>query len=481
MARLGRSQPFKPKYGLPVWRSIVQRISQTIPGLARIEKAVTQTIAGLSRITNVINSNILIPSGLIGYWKFDEPSWNGTSNEVVDSSGNGNHGTAVNAIISTSGKFQNAASFDGTNDAVNIYSSNFNSQYNGNEVTIAFWAKVSGVGVWSDAVTRRFFFFQVDANNAIRINKFSTTNVVQWAYTAGGTLKTVALTTAAPIDWMHIVITVSKSNDRMIAYFNGVQTGSNQTGLGTWAGSLTSTITNIGAGSSTGANAFSGFIDDFRVYSRELSSAEITALYNSSPGVTGVARIEKAVLRTITGLSRITNSTLQTVTGKARITASTLQTIPGVARITATVTRLVTGVARITTSVLQTITGKARIEKAVLKTAAGVARIQKSVTQVVTGLARITATTTQLITGKSRITNTTLRTITGKSSVVDTEQMTITGKAGIYGVTNQTISGKGMIIKPRWERSNPTTWYSKLLTSWKSSVNQNWYIRSTEP
>ena len=35
-----------------------------------------------------------LSDGLVGYWKMDESSWNGTTNEVVDSSGNNNNGTA---------------------------------------------------------------------------------------------------------------------------------------------------------------------------------------------------------------------------------------------------------------------------------------------------------------------------------------------------------------------------------------------------
>ena len=56
-----------------------------------------------------------ITTGLIGHWKFDEIS--GTT--ATDSSGNNNNGTLTNGPTWTTGKINNALSFDGTDDYVN--------------------------------------------------------------------------------------------------------------------------------------------------------------------------------------------------------------------------------------------------------------------------------------------------------------------------------------------------------------------------
>ena len=76
----------------------------------------------------------------IAYWKFDEASWSGVTGEVLDETGNYN-GTANGAVITTSGKFDNAGSFDGTNDFINIASTLSPS----GDMTISAWAMSYGV------------------------------------------------------------------------------------------------------------------------------------------------------------------------------------------------------------------------------------------------------------------------------------------------------------------------------------------------
>ena len=79
--------------------------------------------------------------GLVGYWKMNEPSWNGTAGEVIDSSGNNNHGTAKNgANTSAGGKIGRCGYFDGNNDYVDVGS---DSSLDVDKVTVMAWVNVN--------------------------------------------------------------------------------------------------------------------------------------------------------------------------------------------------------------------------------------------------------------------------------------------------------------------------------------------------
>lgn len=176
------------------------------------------------------------------------------------------------------GHLTNAYSFDGSNDVVNIYSSDLNSAFNPSEGSIVIWAKVSGSGVWSDGIQRTLIHIRVDGSNDMNIKK-QTSNLMQFVYTAGGVIKSLAFA-ISPAGWTQYALTWNKSSDQAIFYINGIQNGATQTGLGTWAGNFNSTQTIVGAFDSSGSTPWSGLINDVRLYGRALSATEILNQYN---------------------------------------------------------------------------------------------------------------------------------------------------------------------------------------------------------
>jgi hypothetical protein len=211
-----------------------------------------------------------------GFCEFDDIS----ITEVSPLVGFTTNGVTLGSSTGAGGHLTNAYTFDGTNDYVNIYSGELNSAFNATEGSLIAWAKVSGSGVWTDTTTRRIALIGVDAStNLVSISRSTTNNLLNVAYVANSVSKNVAITTSST-NWMQIAVTWSRSNDQMIVYFNGAQSGSTQTGLGTWSGNLGSTNTEIGANAS-GLNPWSGMINDVHLYTRALTAEEIQDMYNN--------------------------------------------------------------------------------------------------------------------------------------------------------------------------------------------------------
>lgn len=192
------------------------------------------------------------------------------------------------------GHLNYAANFDGTNDVINIYSTDLNSFFNPAEGTAIFWAKPSSSGVWTDSTQRYLFIMQSDASNQLYVRKQTTNNTLTIAYAAGGTSKTVN-DTSAPTGWFQLAITWSKTDDQLKVYLNGAQVGSTQTGLGTWTGNLLSTANVIGAASTAGNVPWSGQMNDVRLYDRPLSASEISSLYNGNTFTRDTTRFHNGV------------------------------------------------------------------------------------------------------------------------------------------------------------------------------------------
>lgn len=209
----------------------------------------------------------------IAYWKLDETS--GTT--AFDSSGNGYDGTysgvTLNAATAPDGS--PAPAFDGVNDFVNVYGTGFASAFNHDEGTLLVFAKVANSGVWTDGTLRRIASFAVNNSNRVIIWKNSTANQVEVFYVANNVSKSVTRTGASFTDFFPVAITWSKSADQVRMYVSGSQNGSTQTGLGSWTGSLATTLATIGATSTSGNNPFHGSIAHVAVFDYALNASQI--------------------------------------------------------------------------------------------------------------------------------------------------------------------------------------------------------------
>lgn len=193
----------------------------------------------------------------------DESSWNGTTGEVKDSSGNGVNGTASGGTTTGTGKFGNGASISS------------------NQIV---WSDSAG---WTNLNTSATVSLWVNCTNTGEPIGFrgGYMSAIQWACNGDGyfadqddnrlTLDyTGSNLTGA---WHHVVM--RKNGNTADLFIDGISVAS-------ITNTLFSTMS-VYYGWVSYGSTYVGKLDELRIYNRALSSAEVTALYNYAPGPVG--------------------------------------------------------------------------------------------------------------------------------------------------------------------------------------------------
>jgi hypothetical protein len=206
----------------------------------------------------------------VAWYKFDETT--GTS--AADASGNGNPATLVNGPTWGTGKAGNAVSLDGSNDYVSLPTGSLSSL---SDFTLATWVYLDTTGNW-----RRIFDFGSSTTVNMFLTPQSSSGAIRFAITTSGSSGEQRLNGTAALatgTWKHVAVTLSGSTGTL--YVDGVQVGQN-TSLTLKPSSLGSTTNNwIGRSQYSGDAYLDGQIDQFRIYNRALSAAEVLALFQN--------------------------------------------------------------------------------------------------------------------------------------------------------------------------------------------------------
>jgi len=201
-----------------------------------------------------------LTDGLVAYYKFD--------GDATDSVGS-NNGTVYGATVTTSGKINQAYSFDGINDYIGLPGTLINNDSYG---TISMWIKLN--------VSANQAFFSKQANNVDSMLIFQTDSSSKLQFKSdngsGTTNGTTVLTTGV---WYNVIAV--RNNTIQKIYVNGVEDGS--ISADTSIRNNTSTIA-IGAWIGDGNNYASIIIDEIGIWNRALTASEVSELYNNGNG-----------------------------------------------------------------------------------------------------------------------------------------------------------------------------------------------------
>ena len=193
----------------------------------------------------------------------------GSGTLLTDLSGNANNGTISGATWTTSGKYGNALSFNGTNALVTV--NNAASLQLTSAMTLEAWVYPTTVSsAWRDVIYKGNdnYYLEGTSSNSSRP---AAGAILGGVY--GEVYGTAALTANT---WAHLAVAYDGTTMRL--YVNGVQVASHaQTGA-----IATSTNPLQIGGDSLYGQYFAGRIDEARIYNRALSVAEIQSDMNSA-------------------------------------------------------------------------------------------------------------------------------------------------------------------------------------------------------
>ena len=219
--------------------------------------------------------NNKLTDGLVGYWTFNGQDM--TSTTALDVSGNGNNGTLANSPQTTIGKVGQGIKFDGVNDYIQIPS---NLSLTTGDFTINTWLKYGPGG----GNSREIFSMYIDPGQLLLYMEGGDDFLYFYMEdTDGDTISVVDTTERTDNEW-HMV-SVMREGTTIKFFLDGVSVGTNDASSIDTLPNCTSLFIGAidyggGCGTSPSSFFYDGYMDEFRVYDRALTSTEVTRLYN---------------------------------------------------------------------------------------------------------------------------------------------------------------------------------------------------------
>jgi len=226
---------------------------------------------GLALIFVQTNTTVAADPSLVGWWKLDESS--GTV--AADSSINGNDGTIQGTPQWVDGRIDGALGFDSTTTYVELPIGPLIRSLT--DCTIGVWVRWTGDIAEGDS--QNIFEFGTSGNCYMYLSPATSPDgpmrfVIRSPL--GGGEEVVAAGNALNNAWHHVAVTIDSTHGTLSLYLDGENTGS--------AAMVRNKLSYMGTtfynwiGRSGDTPFFKGYMDDFYIFSRVLSQAEIKEL-----------------------------------------------------------------------------------------------------------------------------------------------------------------------------------------------------------
>jgi hypothetical protein len=217
-----------------------------------------------SEVTHVINGHTALPTAEL---PFDET----TGTTATDLSGNGWTGTLNGGASWVTGNNGNAVDLSGTNQYVALPTGVVSGA---DAITVAAWVNLDTVSNW----TRIFDFGSGTSKYMFLSPQNGANGNIRFEIKNGSAVRTVEGTAALPTGgWHHVAVTLDGTTGTL--YVDGQQVGSNAVNIR--PSQLGATTQNwIGRSQFSADPYLDGRVDDFRIYNRSLSAAEVAGVMN---------------------------------------------------------------------------------------------------------------------------------------------------------------------------------------------------------
>jgi hypothetical protein len=215
-------------------------------------------------------------TGLAGYWTFSEETWADVADEVIDLSGNDNHGRARNgAVTAEGGLFERAAHLDGDDQFILVDDDDSLDFGTSTDFTLSFWVKGVKTGFRQYVINRNWIF-------ALSIG---STGAIEFFFNSGGFCTLRNTGDVLDGEWHLVTVAVERNSactlNEMQLYIDGVLDPTNylsNTAINTDVDVSTTGWLRLGS-SSASDSAIDGYLDEVAIWARELTASEVQQLY----------------------------------------------------------------------------------------------------------------------------------------------------------------------------------------------------------